>query len=105
MKATRFVLAVALMSFAVLAFSRPEPLQLSVKISLKKALENRSLVKSMHEQLDMSLLNQDGLCGIITARVKHKGVKYVIYGNYAEWRYFFLRDADLEVDPDCNSGP
>jgi hypothetical protein len=96
MKATKFVLTVALISFAVLAFSRPEPRTLSVKIKLSTALENRTLVKAMYQQLDVSLLHND-VPGYITARVSYRHVVYYIYGKYEEWKNFFVMD--MKDDP------
>jgi len=94
MKTTKLVLTIALISFAVLAFSRPEPRTLSVKIKLSTALENRALVKTMYQQLDASLLHIDNVYAIITARVTHRHVVYYIYGKYEEWKNFFIMDQD-----------
>ncbi len=93
MKATKFVLTIALISFVVLAFSRPDQGTLSVKIKLSTALENRALVKAMYQQLDVSLLHND-VPRYITARVSLGNVVYFIYGKYEEWKNFFIMDLD-----------
>jgi hypothetical protein len=93
MKTTRFFLSIALIAFAVMAFSKPDDRSLSVKIKLTTALENRDLVKSMYQQLDISLLGNE-TPGYIIARVSHKHVTYYIYGRHEEWKSFFIMDLE-----------
>ena len=102
MKTTKFVLTIALISFAVLAFSKPDTKGISVKIKFSTALENRALVKAMYQQLDVSLLHSDGPRYII-ARVNLNNVAYFIYGTYAEWKNFFIMD--LDEDPVGKKAP
>ena len=97
MKATKFVLCFAMISFVVLAYSESEPNQRSVKIKLIKALENPGLVQAMHQQLDLSLLNVDGRYGPITARVVYNRTVYFITGKYLQWKKFFLKDLEKEI--------
>ena len=102
MKTTKFVLTIALISFAVLAFSKPDTKGISVKIKLSTALENRALVKAMYQQLDVSLLHQE-VPRYITARVSLGSTVYFIYGRYAEWKNFFIMD--LDEDPVAKKAP
>ena len=97
MKTTKMFLTVALMAFAIMAYSLPDTNKgIAVKIKLRNALENRALVKAMYQQLDVSLLNKD-VPRYITAKVNLGNTVYYIYGRYEEWKNFFIMD--LNEDP------
>ena len=90
MKATKIVMIVALVAFATLVFSKPDPGSLTVKIWLSAALHNQALVKAMHVQLDRSLI-------AVVAKVKLGKITYAIFGRYEQWKAFF--SSELNEDP------
>lgn len=97
MKTTKLILTVGLIFLTVLAFSKPEPAHKSAKIKLSQALQSRGLVQAMYQQLDVSFLNSANQVGLITLRVKFRGIVYLISGKYLEWKNFFVMDQE---DPD-----
>ena len=88
MKATKIVMIVALVAFATLVFSKPDPGSLIVKIWLSSALHNPALVKAMHVQLDCSLIANDQP-GPYVAKVKLGNITYAVFGRYEQWKAFF----------------
>ena len=97
MKTTKFFLIVALLSFATLNYSQPDDGNRNavVKIALRSAMQNADLNKTMHEQLDSGFLNPIGTPDqLFSARVNHRGVVYVVFGTYAEWKLFFSAELD-----------
>jgi len=96
MKTTKLMLAIAFFAFSTLAFAQTDkpdtnepPPSITIKITLKAALNNSDLVKSMQEQLDPGFLHKVLRPQYFTAKVKHRRVVYVIYGTYHEWMRFF----------------
>ncbi len=103
MKTTKMFLTVALMAFAIMAYSMPDIEKgVAVKIKFRTALENRALVKAMYQQLDVSLLHQD-VPRYIVGKVNLGNAVYYIYGRYAEWKNFFIMD--LNEDPVGKKAP
>ncbi len=96
MKATKIVMIVALVAFATLVFSKPDPGSLTVKIWLSAALHNQALVKAMHVQLDRSLIAVEQP-GPYVAKVKLGKITYAIFGRYEQWKAFF--SSELNEDP------
>ncbi len=95
MKAIKLALVIAILGCASLSYADVDPGPLSVKITLKKAMESRSLVRAMYQQIDKSFLQVDQN-GYYVARVIFNRNIYVIYGKYEEWIRFFLMDLDGE---------
>jgi len=103
MKTTKLFLTVALIAFAIMAYSMPDTEKgVAVKIKFRTALENRALVKAMYQQLDVSLLHQD-VPRYIVGKVNLGNAVYYIYGRYAEWKNFFIMD--LNEDPVGKKAP
>lgn len=98
MKTTKFFLIVALLSFATLTFSQSvnDIPRLTVKITLNCAMQNPELVKVMHEQLNSDFLIIGDESRLFTAKVNFRHARYLVTGNYREWKYFF--SAEL-IDP------
>jgi len=97
MKTTKFFLIVALISFATLNFSQPNDgnRDAVVKITLSSAMHNPGLNKALHEQLDSGFLDQTGTADrLISTRATYRGVVYMVFGTYAEWRLFFSVELD-----------
>jgi len=93
MKATKLVMIVALVAFATLVFSKPDPGPITIKISLSAALHNVQLVKAMHVQLDKSFIAVDQP-GLYVAKVKLRKTTYIIYGRYSQWKAFFAAEVN-----------
>ncbi len=93
MKATKFFLMIALVSFALMSFAGNDVDRFTpkVKISIEKAAHNPGLAKAIYEQVDRALLNTDGP-GNFTTEVKFKGTVFFVYGTYSQWMDFFTRD-------------
>ncbi len=100
MKTTKIALVIAFLSFATINFASVDPGPVCVKIHLKKAMQNRQLVRAMYEQLDMSFLQVDQN-GLYVARVSFNHRFYFIHGKYEEWIAFFTMD--LEALPETSS--
>jgi len=93
MKASRVVLMLALVSFALMSFAgndvnRDLP---KVKISIEKAAHNPGLAKAIYQQVDQSILRGDRLA-LITATVKYKNTVFTVFGTYNQWLTFFTVD-------------
>jgi hypothetical protein len=97
MKAIKLALVVAILGLATMSYADVDPGPLSIKISLKKATQNRGLVSAMYEQIDRSFLEVDQN-GYYVARVVFNRNIYWIYGKYKEWVEFF--SMDLEGEPE-----
>jgi hypothetical protein len=103
MNATKLILAIAFFAFSTMVFAQSKQLDqnepaptLSVKISLKVALQMPGLVKAMYVQLDPRfLLVADQR--IYTVKVKYRNVVYFIWGTKAEWKRFFTDH--IGIDP------
>jgi hypothetical protein len=50
----------------------------------------------MQEQLEPNFLNGALLPKYYTAKVKHRGIEYVIFGTRAEWIRFFKMRPDID---------
>ncbi len=105
MKATKLILAIAFIAFTTLAYAqtdRPDhetpPPSLTIKMSLKVALQNPELVKSMQEQLEPNFFKSILRPEYYTAKVLHRRIVFVIYGTLGEWKKFF------SIRPDDPSG-
>jgi hypothetical protein len=101
MKTKNLILIVALLSIATLTFSqssadRPNE-HFTVKITLKCALQNSSLVKAMHEQLNPEFLNETDGTRLFTVAVRLNGTRYLISGTYEEWKKFFEAALDNPI--------
>ena len=99
MKATKFLLVIAFLAFATMSYSVEKDLgQDAVKISLKKAMENRGLVQAIYQQVNLrDLITPGGINTTYIARVKFKHTNYVIYATYQEWVNFFVMDPFEEI--------
>ncbi len=100
MKTTKFFLIVALLSFATLNFSQPNDGNRNalIKITLKSAMHNPELNKAMHEQIDSGFLDQTGTVDrLLSTRFVHRGVVYMVFGTYAEWKVFFSVELDNPI--------
>jgi len=98
MKATKILLSIAFLAFATMSYSSndPEP-QGAVKISLKKAMEDRGLVKAIYQQIDPRTFLQNKHDGPYIANVYFRHVYYAIFAKYEEWVKFFLMDPNDEM--------
>jgi len=103
MNASKLILAIAFFAFSTMVFAQttrpdqnePTP-NLSVKISLKVAIQNDGLVNAMYLQLDpRSILHCDR--PIIIAKVRYNHVVYSIFGKKAEWKKFFYDPSGLDL--------
>ncbi|MCD4681932.1 MAG: hypothetical protein K8R86_01505 [Bacteroidales bacterium] len=96
MKATKFVLIIAMLAFVSMSYAdkKPGP-TLTVKISLTKAIQNPGLVRAIYNQVSERTLLAQEQNGLYTAKVNYHRVVYVIYGKYEEWRNFFVMDPIL----------
>jgi hypothetical protein len=95
MKTTKCALVIAILAFVTLSYASVDPGPMSVKISLKAALENRHLVRAMYEQLDNSFL-QNEHARLYTARVVFNHSIFYISGTYDEWMVFFSIEPNEE---------
>lgn len=96
MKATRFFLMIALVSFALMSFAtndsdRP---MLKVKISIEKASHNPGLAQAIYQQVDQSIMGND-TPAFISAEVKYNRTIYVVYGTHSQWLTFFTIDRTI----------
>ncbi len=93
MKATKFVLIIAMLAFVSMSYAdeKPGP-TLTIKISLKKAIQNPGLVKTIYNQVSERTLLANEHNGPYIAKVNYRRVVYIIYGKYEEWRNFFVMD-------------
>lgn len=103
MKTTKLILAIAFLAFSTLVFAqtdRPDhnqpPPSITIKISLKVALNNPDLVRSMQEQLEPNFLYGVLLPKYYTAKVKHRRIEIVIFGTRPEWIRFFKMRPDID---------
>ena len=100
MKATKFVLIIAFLAFATMSYSSNDPApQKVVKITLKKAMENRGLVNAIYHQVDPRTFLQNEHDAPYIANVYFRHVHYAIFAKYEEWVKFFLKDPN-DVTPD-----
>ena len=99
MKATRFAMILALLSFALMSFSSNENdrVPVGVKISIDKAIKDRALVFEMYRQIDESFLNFE-LSGYYYTKVRYNRATIVIFGSYKQWKNFFAMD-NLPIEP------
>jgi|GEM_PF-1288842 len=98
MKTLKFALIAAFISLALVGYSTDNKTNtsLTLKISVKKALEERGLVRQMYIQLDESFLNSEST-RYYFARVTFRDRLYVIYGTHEDWVSFFLMDNHLPL--------
>ncbi len=96
MKTTKLVLLAAIMAIATTGFTQPESAPacaekpaptLSVKTTVKIAMQNPMLWHEMHLQLTPAFLMNEQPCYTQTVQVKN--VVYSITGTYKEWKLFF----------------
>jgi hypothetical protein len=93
MKATKFFLMMALVSFALMSFAgedvnRDLP---KAKISIVQAAHNPGLAKAIYQQVDQSILGGDRPA-LITATVRYKNTIFTVYGTHNQWMRFFTVD-------------
>ena len=93
MKATKFFLMIALVSFALMSFAGNDVDRFTpkVKISIEKAAHNPGLAKAIYQQVDQSILENDAPT-FISVEVKYNKTLYLVYGTYNQWMDFFTRD-------------
>jgi hypothetical protein len=91
MKTKNLILIVALLSIATMTYSQSknESHPFTVKITLKCALQDPSLVRAMHEQITYNFLPANTENHVYSAIVIYKGTRYQVYGTYREWMNFF----------------
>jgi len=93
MKASRIVLMLALVSFALMSFATNDvnlP-RTTIKISIEKAAHNPGLTQAIYQQVDQSILGGDRPA-IISVPVKYKNTTYIVFGTYEQWLKFFTTD-------------
>ncbi len=93
MKALKFVMITAILSFAVMSYADnakpPSAVEAKVtKISLRQALTNPELVCVMNQQLTPAFLMVEDQF-LYHARVKYESRIVEIYGKRGEWLKFF----------------
>ncbi len=93
MKALKFVMITAILSFAVMSYADnvkpPSAVEAKItKISLRQALTNPQLVSVMYQQLTPAFLMVDDQI-LYHARVKYKSTIVEIYGPRDAWLKFF----------------
>jgi len=93
MKATKFFLMMALVSFALMSFAgddinRELP---KAKISIVQAAHNPGLAKAIYQQVDQSILGGDRPA-LITAQVRYKNTIFTVFGTHNQWLRFFTVD-------------
>ena len=100
MKATKFLMIIAFLAFATMSYSAEDLGSNAVKVSLKKAMENRGLVNAIHQQVDPRTFLQNEQNGLYIAHVNFRRVHYVIFGKYEEWVKFFRMELNEEAPAD-----
>jgi hypothetical protein len=64
-----------------------------IKISLEDAKSSRSFAQDIYNQVDISILYYGGVQkSLIYAKVRHGRGVYLVFGKFAEWEDFFLRE-------------
>ncbi len=94
MKTTKFFLIVALLAYAALSYSQPEPVKTpyTIKISFERAMQKPGLVLAMRQQLNVSLINSTSgghVPEYFYGYVIYKSQRYCICGTLKEWKAFF----------------
>ncbi len=93
MKTTKFFLIVALLAYAALSYSQPEPVKTpyTIKISFERAIQKPGLLLAMRQQLNVSMLNthEGKLSMYYYGYVIYKNQRYCIRGTLREWKAFF----------------
>jgi len=93
MNASRIVLMMALVSFALVSFAgnvenRDLP---KAKISIVQAARNPGLAMAIYQQIDQSILGGDRPA-LITAQIKYKNTIFTMFGTHNQWLRFFTVD-------------
>lgn len=91
MKTIKLILVVAILAIAASGYAGVDPGPKYVKISLKRAMENRDLLHAMYQQLNKDFLQVDQY-GYYLAEVKYNRRIYLVYGSYKDWMFFFSRE-------------
>jgi len=89
MKATKFVLIIALLAFGSMVFSHEAVKPKVEKITLERAMQNKTICKAMYDQLNMRDVLQNDHQGFYTALLRANDQIYLVYGKYWEWLNFF----------------
>lgn len=93
MKATKLVMIVALVSFALMSFANTDFGMSKNVISLRTARNSVELVHAIHDQVSPAVIFNAERAGSFTAQVVLKKTVYLITGTIKEWKMFF-RDVD-----------
>lgn len=95
MKTLKTVCMAIFISIVVLGFSANDneldPTSDPVKISLKKACENRGLVYAINNQVRESMLDAERNTDRIIFVLRCNNQIYHVYASYKEWRVYFDR--------------
>lgn len=109
MKTLRFSLVVVLLSVMAMSYADNHPGRFEqatyTKISLEDACASRSFVHSIYQQVDQAILRGGDPGRLIYAKVRHGRCIYLVFGKYAEWEDFFLREGGMLGPPDWNVRP
>lgn len=97
MKTIKLILVVAILAVAASGYAGVDPGPKYVKISVKRAMENRGLLNAMYHQLNKDFLYvaQSGRVDKqrhYFAEVKYNRCVYLVYGTYDDWMFFFSRE-------------
>ncbi|MEZ5195431.1 MAG: hypothetical protein R2764_03240 [Bacteroidales bacterium] len=95
MKTTKTILVVILMLITTIGFSQvdgneqkePPPVQLSVKISLERAVQIPGLKMAIYDQVSPRILLKP--VRVITVKVVYRNTIFSVYGEYNAWKAFF----------------
>ena len=96
MKTLKFGLVAIFLAFITMGYAINDPTETGsqsyTKISLHQALNNRTLTQAIYQQVDKSFLGHNCEHRLYYAVVRCQKGAFLIYGKYAEWMDFFLRD-------------
>lgn len=95
MKTTKAILVTMIMVLSTIGFAQvdqnetkePPPNQISILISLEKAVQNPYLKMAIYEQVTPRIFKKN-FRGY-TAKVVYRNITFNIYGTRAEWKVFF----------------
>ena len=93
MKASRIVLMLALVSFALMSYAGidVDRRHADVKISIVQASHNPGLSQAIYQQVERSIFHSERT-DLIIVRVSYKKLTVIVYGTSDQWRRFYTTD-------------
>ena len=92
MKATKFLIVIAIFAFVSMSYAKTDNLPHPLKITLRQACEHRGMVLAIYQQIKPGPFLQNDQNTYYTARVYFQRRVFIVYGKYEEWVDFFNRD-------------